>query len=131
MAEECCSPSEILIFTCSGASNVGQIANQAAVDLQQEGVGKMLCLAGIGGHVSGMIASAKAAKRLVGIDGCPVACTKKTLEHADIAITDYILITEFGYEKGPHTGAINQKAVQKVKDEAKKQLAQPITIEVA
>ncbi len=61
------SPSEILIFTCSGSSNVGQFANQAAVDLQQEGVGKMLCLAGIGGHVLGMIASAKAGKRLVGM----------------------------------------------------------------
>ena len=77
MAEECCSPSEILIFTCSGSSNVGQVANQAAVDLQQEGVGKMLCLAGIGGHVSGMIASAQAGKRLVGIDGCSCSLHEK------------------------------------------------------
>ena len=96
MAQECCSPSEVLIFTCSGASNVGQIANQAAVDLQQEGIGKMLCIAGIGAHVSGMIASAKAGKRLVGIDGCPVSCTKKTLEHTDLSVTDHIVITELG-----------------------------------
>ncbi|MGD0627085.1 MAG: putative zinc-binding protein [Thermodesulfobacteriota bacterium] len=30
-----CEPSEILLFTCSGASNVGQIANQAVVMLTQ------------------------------------------------------------------------------------------------
>ena len=130
MAEECCSPSEILIFTCSGSSNVGQVANQAAVDLQQEGVGKMLCLAGIGGHVSGMIASAQSAKRLVGIDGCAVACTKKTMEHAGLNITDYIMITTLGYEKQPYSGTMDKKAVQIVKDEIKKQIAKPLRIEV-
>jgi uncharacterized metal-binding protein len=130
MAEECCSPSEILIFTCSGSSNVGQVANQAAVDLQQEGIGKMLCLAGIGGHVSGMIASAQAGKRLVGIDGCPVACTKKTMEHAGIALTDYVLITELGFEKAPHAGAVNREAVQKVKEAVKSKIINPIRIEV-
>ncbi|MCX5902976.1 MAG: putative zinc-binding protein [Proteobacteria bacterium] len=130
MAEECCSPSEILIFTCSGSSNVGQVANQAAVDLQQEGIGKMLCLAGIGGHVSGMIASAQSAKRLVGIDGCSVACTKKTMEHVGLSLTDYVLITALGYEKGPYSGTMDKKAVDKIKDEMKKQIVKPIKIEV-
>jgi len=130
MSEQCCSPSEILIFTCSGSSNVGQVANQAAVDLQQEGVGKMLCLAGIGGHVSGMIASAQSAKRLAGIDGCAVACTKKTMEHVGLNLTDYVMITALGYEKAPHNGIVKKEAVQRVKDELKKQIAKPIRIEV-
>jgi uncharacterized metal-binding protein len=130
MAEECCSPSEILIFTCSGSSNVGQFANQAAVDLQQEGIGKMLCLAGIGGHVSGMIASAQAGKRLIGIDGCSVACTKKTMEHAGLNLTDYVMITALGYEKGPYSGTMDKKAVDKIKDEVKQQIVKPVRIEV-
>lgn len=130
MAEECCSPAEILIFTCSGSSNVGQVANQAAVDLQQEGFGKMLCLAGIGGHVSGMIASAQAGKRLVGIDGCPVACTKKTMEHAGLALTDYVLITELGFDKAAHNGVVNSAAVQRVKDTVRKQIVKPVKLEV-
>jgi uncharacterized metal-binding protein len=130
MTVECCSSSEILIFTCSGSSNVGQVANKAAVDLQQEGVGKMLCLAGIGGHVSGMIASAQAGKRLIGIDGCSVACTKKTMEHAGLKLTDYVMITAMGYEKGPFSGTMHNKAVDKVKDELKQQIAKPVKIEV-
>jgi uncharacterized metal-binding protein len=100
MEDKClCEPSEILIFPCSGGSNVGQIANQAGVKLTQEGMGKFFCLAGIGGHVSGMIESSKAGKMLVAIDGCSVACVKKTLEHAGFNIDEYVQVTEIGIEK--------------------------------
>jgi len=100
MEDKClCEPSEILIFPCSGGSNVGQIANQAGVKLTQEGMGKFFCLAGIGGHVSGMIESSKAGKMLVAIDGCSVACAKKTLEHAGFNIDEYIQVTDLGIEK--------------------------------
>jgi uncharacterized metal-binding protein len=100
MDEKClCEPSEILIFPCSGGSNVGQIANQAGVKLTQDGIGKFFCLAGIGGHVSGMIESTKAGKMIVVIDGCPVACAKKTLEHTGFNIDEYVQITDLGIEK--------------------------------
>jgi len=122
MSNECCSGKNIVIFTCSGAANVGQIANQAAVDLQQEGVAQMLCLAGIGSHNSGMIASGKGADRVVGIDGCPVACTKKALEHAEVPMTDYVVVTELGFKKQPHDGIVNKDAVKSVKDEIKKRI---------
>jgi len=98
--EKClCEPNEILLFTCSGASNVGQIANQAVVKLDQEGVGRMFCLAGIGGHVSGILESTKTGKMIVGVDGCPVACAKKALEHAGFDIHEYLQVTELGVEK--------------------------------
>ena len=100
MEEKClCEPAEILIFPCSGGSNVGQIANQAGIKLTQDGMGRFFCLAGIGGHVSGMIESTKAGKVLVAIDGCPVACAKKTLEHAGFNIDEYVEITSMGIEK--------------------------------
>lgn len=100
MEEKClCEPAEILIFPCSGGSNVGQIANQVGVKLTQDGMGKFFCLAGIGGHVSGMIESTKAGKVIVAIDGCPVACAKKTLEHAGFHIDEYVEITSMGIEK--------------------------------
>ena len=38
MEDKClCEPAEILIFPCAGGSNVGQIANHAAVKLAQGG----------------------------------------------------------------------------------------------
>jgi uncharacterized metal-binding protein len=100
MEEKClCEANEILIFSCSGSSNVGQVANLAALKLTQDGEGRMFCLAGIGGHVSGMIESTKAGKMIVGVDGCPVACAKKVLEHAGFKTHEYIQVTEMGMEK--------------------------------
>ena len=66
MAKEClCQANEIVVFPCSDGSNCGQIANQVAVDLTEDGVGTIFCLAGIGAHIPGMIESAKSAKRIV------------------------------------------------------------------
>jgi uncharacterized metal-binding protein len=114
MEEKClCEPSEILIFPCSGGSNVGQIANQAGVKLTQGGYGNFFCLSGIGGHVSGMIESTKAGKVIVGIDGCPVQCAKKTLEHAGFNIDEYVEITSMGIEKNHNLSPLNSD-VEKV-----------------
>jgi uncharacterized metal-binding protein len=114
MEEKClCEPSEILIFPCSGGSNVGQIANQTGVKLTQNGMGRFFCLAGIGGHVSGMIESTKAGKMLVAIDGCSVACAKKTLEHAGFNVDEYVQVTDLGIEKN-HNFDLNVSDVEKV-----------------
>jgi uncharacterized metal-binding protein len=64
-------------------------------------MGKFFCLTGIGGHVSGMIESTKVGKMLVAIDGCPVACAKKTMEHAGFNIDEYVQVTDLGIEKNP------------------------------
>ena len=114
--ERClCQPTEILIFPCSGGSNVGQIANGAGVKLTQNGFGNIFCLAGIGGHVSGMIESTKAGKVIVAIDGCPVACAKKTLEHAGFNIDEYVQVTDLGIEKN-HNFDLDPADVGKVAD---------------
>jgi uncharacterized metal-binding protein len=114
MEEKClCESSEILIFSCAGSSNVGQIANQAAIKLAQGGVGRYFCLAGIGGHVSGMIESTKAGKMLIAIDGCAVACAKKTLEHAGFLIDEYVQTTDLGVEKN-HDFNLAQLDVERV-----------------
>jgi uncharacterized metal-binding protein len=116
MEERClCEPTEILIFSCSGASNVGQIANQAGVRLTQNGIGRFFCLAGIGSHISGMIESTKAGKMLVAIDGCSVACAKKTLEHAGFNIDEYVQVTEMGIEKN-HNFDLHPSDAGKVAD---------------
>lgn len=48
---------------------------------------------------AGMIESVKTGKRIVGIDGCPVQCARKTLEHVGFKLTDYVVVTELGIEK--------------------------------
>ena len=100
MSETCCAPGgNIMILTCSGGSNVGQLSNRAAVELTQEGFGQMFCLAGIGGHLSGFVQSAKDVPQMIAMDGCSVGCAKAILDHAEILIQNYVMITDLGIEK--------------------------------
>ncbi len=79
---------------------MGEIADRAARKLAASGAGKMYCLAGIGGHVSGIVKTTEAAGSVLVIDGCPVDCGKKTLEHAGISGFAHLRVTDLGIEKG-------------------------------
>lgn len=116
----CDSGLDVRVVTCSGASNVGQIANQAAIQLAEEKVTGFFCLAGVGGHIPGMVKAAKEAGLMVAIDGCPVQCAAKTLQHAEIEPAIQIIVTELGIEKS-HEIAFDKKdcllVIKKVKEE--------------
>ena len=119
MAEDCCVPNgNVMILACSGGSNVGQLSNRAAVELTQEGFGKMFCLAGIGGHLGGFVQSAKDVPQMVAIDGCGVGCTKAILDHAEIPIQGYVMITDLGIEKNKDFD-LKEAEVQSVKVEVR------------
>ena len=98
--EKCCCGGMKLIFPCSGSADVGAIADQAARKLTREGAGKMTCLAGIGGKVSGIMKNAEAAEKILVIDACPLECAKKTMEKAGFSSFKYIRLAELGFEKG-------------------------------
>ncbi len=119
MADDCCAPNNnVMILSCSGASNLGQLSNQAAVELAREKFGKMFCLAGIGAHLSGFVQSAKDVPAMVVIDGCPVACAKNILEHAEIPVRAYVAVSDLGIEKNTDTN-LQQEEVERVKGEVK------------
>jgi len=103
-----------MLLACSGASNLGQLANQVAVELTREGFGKMFCLAGIGAHLSGFVQSAKDVPAMVVIDGCQVACSKKILEHAEIPMKAYVTISDLGIEKTMDTN-LKREEIDRVK----------------
>lgn len=95
-----CSASPTLIFACSGAADVGAIADLAARQLTRDGSGKMYCLAGIGGRVAGILKTTKEADKILAIDGCPLDCTKLSLEVAGFSEFEHLVVTELGVEKG-------------------------------
>lgn len=95
-----CSAAPTLIFACSGAADVGAIADRAARKLTSDGAGKMYCLAGIGGHVPGIIKTTKEAEKILALDGCPLDCTKLSLEEAGFTEFEHMIVTNLGLEKG-------------------------------
>ena len=108
--ESCsCSTAPKLIFACSGAADVGALSDQAARRLTQHGVGKMFCLAGIGGRVSGIVKSTEAASAILAIDGCPLSCAKRSLEAAGFSKFEHLQLAALGFEKGK--SPVNDEAI--------------------
>ena len=120
-----CKAEEIILLPCSGGSNCGQITNQAAVSLDNLGVGRIYCLAGIGAHIDGMVESARGAKRIVALDGCQVACAKKTIEHAGLKVTDWICVTDEGISKS-HNLLLEQADIEFITQRTKELLSKPL-----
>ncbi len=99
MSDCCGTEKKCLVYACSGGSNVGQLSNEAAKVLDSSGAGTMSCLAGLGGHISGMVASAQSGVPVLVVDGCPIACGKKTFDHLGMKGYGYIEITALGIKK--------------------------------
>ena len=95
-----CSGGPTLIFACSGAADVGAVADQAARRLTRDGKGKMFCLAGIGGRVPGIMKTTEAAAKVLAIDGCPLNCVKSCLEQAGFKSFAHMQLADLGMEKG-------------------------------
>jgi uncharacterized metal-binding protein len=112
-----------MILTCSGGSNVGQLTNQAAIELTREGFGNMFCLAGIGGHLNGFVQSAKDVPQMVLIDGCDIGCGKAALEHAGVPLKTYLVVTDLGIEKNKDFN-LKKEDIQKVKEAVKEKYLQ-------
>ncbi|OPZ28286.1 MAG: DGC domain protein [Lentisphaerae bacterium ADurb.BinA184] len=95
-----CGSAPKLIFACSGAADVGAIADQAARKLTKDGAGRMFCLAGVGGRVSGIMATTESAARILAIDGCPLNCARSCLEQAGFETFEHLQLADLGMEKG-------------------------------
>ena len=101
-----------LIFTCSGAADVGALSDQAARKLTKDEVGSMYCLAGIGGNVNGIIESTKSADKILAIDGCPVGCGKRILERNGFNDFLYLELSTLEFQKG--STSISNSNIEKV-----------------
>lgn len=95
-----CGAAPKLIFACSGAADVGAIADQAARKMTKDGAGRMFCMAGIGGRVPGIMATTQSAAKILAIDGCPLNCVKNSLELAGFKKHEHLQLADLGMEKG-------------------------------
>ena len=102
----------VLIFCCSGAADVGEIAHQAARRLDEQGRGMRFCLAGVGGRVPAHLGKCRAAQAILVIDGCHVSCGQRTLAEAGFTQVLHLGVHEVGLAKG--TSAPTPEHVQRV-----------------
>ena len=94
-----CGVDEYIVFACSGASDLGYIADQVARKLGRNKVRKMNCLTVAATGTEEKIEEFKKCNILV-IDGCTEDCGKKIMAQRGIADNSYLKLTDLGYEKG-------------------------------
>lgn len=94
-----CQGGTVIMYSCSGNANLGQACNELAQRLMERGVGRMGCLAGVGGHVPNMVLSAQSADEIIVLDGCQMGCALKIMEHAGAKASVHLVATEIGLVK--------------------------------
>jgi len=102
-----------LIYSCSGCSDVAQLANNAAVQLDHAGDFEMSCISGVGGKVPALVKTAQSGRHITVIDGCPLHCARACLENIGVQPDEHVRLYEHGFKK--HYGqSYDSEAVDEV-----------------
>jgi len=88
-----------LVYSCSGCSNVAQLANTLAVRLDRAGLAEMSCIAGVGGHVQALVSKARSGRPILAIDGCPLHCASACLAQHGVSADVHITLSTSGLRK--------------------------------
>ena len=91
-----------IVYSCSGCSNIAQLANNIAVKLDREEVAEMSCIAGVGGNVKPLVKKALSGKPIIAIDGCRLQCSKACLNQINVEPDIHITLTDYDLKKRFH-----------------------------
>lgn len=89
----------VLLFSCSGGANVGEIADEVVRRLMFAGKGEMYCLAGLGGQLDEFLEKTRGADTIVLVEGCDEDCGRHIMERAGFENYKYVRVTDLGIEK--------------------------------
>jgi len=88
-----------LVYSCSGCSNVAQLANTLAVRLDRAGLAEMSCIAGVGGRVASLVSKANSGRPILAIDGCPLQCVRGCLDQHGVRASEHLILSQAGLKK--------------------------------
>ena len=91
-----------LIYSCSGCSNIAQLANSVAIELDREVKAEMSCIAGVGGGVKALVKIAQSGRTIIALDGCPLHCVANCLSQQNVVADLHYTLTEQGFKKSYH-----------------------------
>ena len=91
-----------IIYSCSGCSSAAQMANYIAIKIDRKEIAEMSCIVGVGGNVKSLVKTAKAGRKIIAIDGCPLACSKACLNNHGIQPDLHVELTQYGVKKMKH-----------------------------
>ena len=116
-----------LVYSCSGCSSAAQMANYIAIQLDRKNIAEMSCIAGVGGNVKKLVRTAQSGRKIIVIDGCPLACSKACLSNHGITPDQHFELTRFGVSKKQHEDFDKEEAGM-VMHEIETQIKESITL---
>ena len=99
-----------LIYSCSGSSSAAQMANYMALQIDRNEIADMSCIAGVGGGVEKLVKTALSGRKIIVIDGCPLACSKACLSQHGLVPDLQIELSAYGVSKRNHVDFDKQQA---------------------
>jgi len=93
------NPELPLVYSCSGCSNVAQLANTLAVRLDRAGLAEMSCIAGVGGRVASLVNKANSGRAILAIDGCRLQCVRGCLDQHGVQADLHLILSQYGLKK--------------------------------
>ncbi len=104
-----------LVYACSGFSNVAQLANKLAVELDRSGQAEMSCIAGVGADVPAIVKTAKSGRPVIALDGCPICCTTRCLARHGVEARAHHVFSDYGLKK--ERGDFDEETTDRVRQE--------------
>ncbi|SDH63204.1 putative zinc-binding protein [Pseudomonas panipatensis] len=87
-----------LVCSCSGCSNLAQLANDLTLRLCREGLADMYCTAGIG-TLPSRLDEARDGRPLIALDGCPQHCAAACLARHGLTPHTHLTLSEYGLRR--------------------------------
>jgi len=91
--------SKPIVYSCSGCSNLAQMAHNISLSLDGDDIAEMSCISGVVGKVKPIMELAKSGRPIIAIDGCELGCTKACLDKSGIKTDHYFKISDLGFDK--------------------------------
>lgn len=88
-----------IVYSCSGCSNLAQMAHNISLNLDGDGIAEMSCISGVIGKVVPIMDLANSGRPIIAIDGCDLSCTKSCLQASGLNADYYYKISDLGFEK--------------------------------
>jgi uncharacterized metal-binding protein len=99
-----------LVYSCSGCSSAAQMANYLALQLDRLQKAEMSCIAGVGGGVKKLVKTALSGRKIIALDGCPMACAAACLRKYNITPDVHVELTSMGVLKKQHVDFDREQA---------------------
>ena len=93
---------KVLVYACSGASNLGQLANEIALRLDRLGLAELVCATEVGALGGESRTPGSSSRPVLAISGCTTGCCAAMLNRHGIEVSCSVILAERGVAKAKH-----------------------------